>query len=377
MVAAVVGPVVVLAWAVLIAFVVQHRLATVHPVKRGEAVITPPPHKGPIQLPQSLIRTNPGGGPTIAVDQAERAIRDWWPLDERARAQNDGLAISALEDGPAAEFSLAVTRDNLVRGGNLRTVRPLRHLVVLVPEQHGYPAVFLAEVDTTLYRGGGSSPGVLGDEVTDIVVMRRSNASESWKAVIYDEGAFIGWPVFQPDAGPDGFEHPPSPGLKFTPATIPGLLAAYRQKWVDTRAHPSLKEFPFDDGVETSRAMQNVIDEMPSTSAKGLVDSLMYEADKAPDQPYVFGYRQPPTAGWALACFAFRYTDIYRSATGGLLYQDREANNWGSWLGPGFYSAITDYGLHQTCAAVPTVGSPYGIAVLGDERGVVDVRGTP
>jgi hypothetical protein len=213
--------------------------------------------------------------------------------------------------------------------------------------------------------------------VTDIVVMRRSKVNESWKAVIYEEGAFIGWPVFQPDAAADGFENPPSPTLKFEPATIPDLFAGYRQAWMDSGEHPSPAEFPFDDGVETSTAMQKVLEGERQDRAKGLAETVRYEADKAGDQPYVFGYRQPPTAGWALACFAYRYTAVYRSTTNRRLFQDRSANNWGGWLRPGSYSSITGHGLHQTCAAVPTIGSPYGIAVLGDESGLVDVRGAP
>jgi hypothetical protein len=129
--------------------------------------------------------------------------------------------------------------------------------------------------------------------------------------------------------------------------------------------------------VQTTAAMGSVIAGHQRERERGLLDRVTYYADPRDDSPFIFGYRQPPHAGWALACFAFRYHAAYRSASGARLFQDTYANNWGGWLAPGRYSSITDYGLQQTCAVVPPADGAGLIAVLGDEGGIVDVTGTP
>jgi hypothetical protein len=179
----------------------------------------------------------------------------------------------------------------------------------------------------------------------------------------------------QPDRFSDGFEKPPSTHLGWDPRLIPGLLVGYRQAYLEIGARPSQGEFPIDDGAWTTTAMETVIAGHKRERANHLLDDTTYYVDPIIENPIVFGYQQPPTGGWTLACFVFRYRAVYRSASGGELAQNATANNWGGWLAPGSYSSITAYGLHQTCASVPPPGSLGLIHVIGDEGGTVDVRG--
>lgn len=123
-----------------------------------------------------------GSFPAVTPSQARRIVTAWWPLHESGLVRNDIALTDALEAGPAREYDDAVSHDNLVRGGNLRVVRPDADLQVLVPWTPQLPASFLAEVKTTVY--GTTSDFPPDTPYTEILVFSRQNQRSPWTVML-------------------------------------------------------------------------------------------------------------------------------------------------------------------------------------------------
>lgn len=314
------------------------------------------------------------GGPFPAVtpSQARRIVSAWWPLHESALAGNDIALTDALEGGAAGTYDDAVSRDNMVRGGNLRVVRQHADLQVLVPWTPQLPASFLAEVNTTVY--GTTSDYPPGTPYTEILVFSRQNDKSPWTVLLrtgHTNPNFDDITAFP--QGDEVFDSaPPIPGW-ISPKDLPGRLAAY---WSYCYQYGPPSKPPFVQGYWTTQRCPTLQSNRLTALSEGIKTSGNYYADLSRDGFWEFNVY----GGWDLACFTVRL-DQHLTPISGLLFQEDSRNNYGGWLAPGRYSEITSSSLHQSCALIPptSAGTPLfpGIGIVGGEGGIVAVTGTP
>jgi hypothetical protein len=331
-------------------------------------IIRPPAHNGPIKVPGAFTVTGPEGA-VISPDQARALVRAWWPMEEQALAQNDSAVIDAIETGPAAEYNDAVTRDNLVRGGNLRQARQLVDVQVRVPAIAQYPGYFFAEVLTTTFA---TADAVEGHAIPyqEFLVFVRPGASTPWKVALDTGGNAGSWPPFSPVyAGGTQYEDTPTGQYLYDPLRLPQFFATLSSRYLRGGRPPQVMSSIFQPGYWTSQVFEDTLKHTAGEQRLDLIDKWSFSADAKRD-----GFYQFAVAGDSnLVCFTLRYL---RRVThlGGLVVQDDQQDNWGGWLKPGRYRTIEIQGLRQTCALDPP--SQRGqIQVFGGNGGVVDVKG--
>ncbi len=313
-----------------------------------------------------------GSFPAVTPSQARRIVTAWWPLHESGLVRNDIALTDALEAGPAREYDDAVSRDNLVRGGNLRVVRQDADLQVLVPWTPQLPASFLAEVKTTVY--GTTSDFPPDTAYTEILVFSRQNQRSPWTVMLRTGHTNANFDDITPfPQGDEVFDSAaPIPGW-ISPKDVPGRLAAY---WTYCYQHGPSPTTPFVQGYWTTQRCPTLQSNRLAAQNDGVRTGGNYYADLSRDGFWEFNVY----GGWDFACFTVRL-DQHLTPVTGLLFQNASHNNYGGWLAPGKYSEIATRWLHQSCALIPptpagTTQFP-GIGIVGGEGGIVAVTGTP
>lgn len=325
------------------------------------------PADQPVQLPRAMYgssRGRLGEEAVVSPLEAARAVRAFWPLEERAGACDDIALTDEIEVGPAREYADAVSRaDRAVRGLSLRTVRPLGAVHVYVPLQTSYPARFLAQVVTTTYTrvAAGTQAPPAGSAAVEILVFVRSGPRSPWKAAIdtiRTETTYV-------DAntpGAHGFEAPPPRPDWINPSAVPELLAHYWSQWLTTGHAPDPN--PFASGYATTVVGSQLASSTALDRAHGSDSRVAYYAS-ARDGVYQFA-----VDGQNLTCFAVRYhlrlTPVIAVYS---LLQDRARTHYGGLLPPGAYTSIDEGGLHQSCALIHVHGPSQGILVIGRQGG--------
>ena len=334
------------------------------------AIVRPPHHSGPVQPPAEMLAAA-GNQTLITPRQAEAVVRAWWAVAEPALAQNDTLATDAVETGPAAEYNDAVTQDNLVRGGNLRTARSLQAVEVSVPALRQYPGYFFASALTSTYASASSSAEARVP-YQEFLVFVRPSAAEPWKLALQTGGNGGAWPPFPPasDQGTE-YDQQPTDHYLLDPTTVPGFVANYRTRYIANGRRQQVSNAVVDSGFWADTQLQQVLGGIRNSSSQSMVERWTYAADVARDGFYQFA----TISGGNLVCFVNRY-QRQLSGLGRTINQDRARDSWGSWLAPGDYRSITLDGLQQTCALDPRSGAGL-VKLYGGNGGTVGATGQP
>jgi hypothetical protein len=332
------------------------------------AIIRPPHHEGPVNPPAEMGLSGENGT-LLTPAQAETIVRTWWRVAETALAQNDAAVTDLVETGPAAEYNDAVTADNLVRGGNLRTARPLQALEVRVPALRQYPGYFFAEVLTSTYATA-TADNAHRAPYQEYVVFVRPSADATWKVALNTGGNAGAWPPFPPTYD-QGTEYNALPSGQFVvdPAAVPATVASYRTDYVRNAGRPRLTGLFFEKGYWADTALRQLVDGVRVASQKSWVEHWTFSADSARDGFYQFATGD----GDNLVCFVNRY----RRSVAGLgvkVQQDADRDNWGSWLKPGNYAEVDVSGLQQSCVLDPKQGTTR-LQLYGGNGGIVGVTG--
>ena len=300
--------------------------------------------------------TAPAAAQVISPAAAVAVVDAMWPQREQALAGDDQAVTDRLETGVAREYDDAITADDLgLHERSLRIVRPHGPVRVFVPPETGYPADFLAEVETSEYE----TPSV---QWTEMMIFTEAAPGAPW-LLAFDTG-YAG-PLVQEPVRTAGGLDAAAPKLGWiAPASVGPMLASYWQHWKDDRSPPPGTVFA--PGYWTTEHGRNDI----ATTKQGGVSSdcgcrrwVTYRSD-ARDGVYQFAFT--PTAGYPLldlVCSTVRYSDVARPLAGQTLYQNPARTNWGGTLPPGNYSSITSEGLRQTCViASPSQGVALQVA---------------
>src|SRR5207249_4687452 len=96
----------------------------------------------------------------ITPSQAIEVVRDYWEANERAAMATDATLFEAIQTGPLLDADRgAVSASRALGRPGLRSPRPLRRVTPVVPHQRGYPARFLALIETVGVDGSGALTG--------------------------------------------------------------------------------------------------------------------------------------------------------------------------------------------------------------------------
>lgn len=352
----------------LIFVLVSSAIASFQPQDAEASIRSGTPSPSPI-LPSDLYL---GGGslPLVTPSQASQILAAWWPLHELALADNNIRLSDMLEAGPSREYDDAVSRDNIIRGGNLRVARHYTDSRVLVPWLAQFPAYFLAEVATTVY--GTSSDYAPGTPYTEVLVFSRASKQGPWMVMLrtgHTNSAFDEVTPFM--QGSEAFDSAAPRPNWISPVSVPLDLADYWNQCYSNGppAHP-----PFVQGYWTSQRCPQLQSDRLTALRQGIKTNGNYYASLKQDGFWEFNVY----GGWDFACFTLRL-DRQQRAINGVLLQNKSRSHYGGWLAPGTYSEITTSTLRQSCALIPPTprGTPEfpGIGIVGGEGGIVGVEG--
>lgn len=342
----------------------------------------------PAALPPELFLSN-SSGPIVDSVIAARVVGAFWPIEEKALANDDRATTNLIESGPAAEYANAISCEDQILGvQSLRTVRPANAFFVYVSRQTVYPVRFLAEVDTTVYgKSPYNAPGTnppAGTKFVEYLVFVKVAAQSAWKVVI-DTGWAGGWSTDQPTwespqatSGPPFNAPPPRPSW-IDPRTVPQALASYWQHWVTT-GNPAA-EPQFVPGYWTSVHGAELKKNHQEELTRGVVDHTEYFVELDKDGTYQFAVY----SGVDMECFTVRYRATLTAVhDGDKLHQNTRRDNYTVLLAPGQYSTIVASGLHQSCAMIaPSPNQPLyaglgpGIGIVGGQGGDTLLTGSP
>lgn len=259
----------------------------------------------------------------VTVAQANAIFEAVWFLRQEAFRTEDRSVMATFEAGPALES------DEVTCGCTKRDVRSnITALRLLVPDDHTFPATFLAEAVTTLD----------GAPYTQYLVINRQSASTPWM-VVSDPGEEGALRLVAAQTGRGGFDPLAS---SRSGAQLPNDLAAYWQSWVSRGHAPA--ETSLAAGTWTTVAGIKLA-KTPSgslTAFNGLIAKYRYQAG-ASDERWSFAVN-----GGTLTCGVVRLQTTW-SALGGDTWQPPDQSNWGANVAPGTYQSIVDTQIAQPC----------------------------
>ena len=308
-------------------------------------------HPAPATDPLPAALTAPGTvpGTVVSPDQAHAVLQAMWNLRTQAFLTDNRSLIAEFETGPALEA------DEVTCGCTTRGVRgPIAGESIFVPRQTVYPAVFLAEVETTL----------LGDPYLQYLVIARQSLATPWE-VVADPGESGTRRLDQPQVGPGGFDDAATPSASST--DLPSELAFYWHTWTEEGRAPAPS--PFARGQWTAQAGARFAKQPSGSwdSHNGLMGYYGFEGGGG-NEVWSFG-----TATGAITCGVVRWQTVWTYPGGGP-HQDSARRNWGPSVAAGTYQYMADTEIMQPCfiqrAGAPTVvtsglGDPDTIQGIG------------
>lgn len=300
--------------------------------------------------------------PVITPAQARAFVASFWPMREKALAEQDAIAIGRLETGAAGLIDQATNQDLLARSPfrSVARVRDHRQIMVFVPRQSTYPATFLAEVLTTYYD---QSQGAL----KQLLTFTKRDAASPWLLALDATATNLD---IDPAGMSDTFDPPPPDLPGVDPESFPQDLAEYWNSWWQT-GHESPTP-PFLAGYWTTERGALIAESGPGRidPGCGCKTTLKYTPDKDV-KPIVFNVQ----SGALLACFAIRIDESHTPLTG-YLRQGAGRNEWGGQLPPGLYRRIDQVAIREACIhASPAQGGV--LEVLGGPDEDISIQGTP
>jgi hypothetical protein len=340
--------------------------ATSTPYPSATATPTATPNPVLALAPLRTAAPDPNGA-VITQIAAEKLVRAMWPVRDLALSHRSPDAVRAVEDGPAGEWDAI----GCTMGCAPPSPRSIRDVHLFVPRQTAFPAAFMAQVLTTQYHDTSS--------LVEIMVFTRQSASAPW--FLSFDTSYSGIDRLREFPSIDlasGFEKPPAADRTVERSGLPGMLAAYWQRWADTGAAPPSTRFL--DGAFTTRQGQDIAATRTEMRSTGINSKLTYTADPAHDGVWSFAVNTLDSsnrlhADDVLTCGTVRYRDVGTPLTaGGAVVQGMDFMPYGSLLRPGGYSDVTMTGVHESCMLTHPGETPIQVeGINGHQTRVVGV----
>lgn len=272
----------------------------------------------------------------VSTAQADRVLRAYWDVHERALAEGDLATIAALDADPAAAWEHGAVACGCY---HVDQPRDLASATYLVPRQTSYPAFFVAEASES-YQG---TPWV------DVLVFTKHDANAKW--LVSFESGFAPHAIDQNRVAAADSTATPTPAQHQVASAVAAELAKVWQQAKEDGAIPEQNPFA-DEGQTEQRLTRLMASRQDQIQGNSLFGHYTFSASST--DPL---FEAATADGSDLACQPVRETVVYTAQPGYAVYQDDARKNWGSLLAPGNYRSVTTHDIWQTCfliGAVPT-----------------------
>jgi hypothetical protein len=279
----------------------------------------------------------------ITPSRADKAVHEYWSVNERAFMAYNADLLAKIQSSPLLEAQTASIKAAKAAGDPmLKSARPLKKLTTYVPHQQGYPAQFVALVETVKVDGSGN-PTEEGMAFYYRFAQPSENAS--WKANFYVLAA-LDTPARIAIAR-DGFATLVS-ATDSTYVVKPDQLPASLAKYLNTGVMTGSPQGPFAPGHLTTDAVTSLRKYRDNMSKLGYTVDLAYQAGQFFD-----AYRG--TDGRAVVLFNLQSTDKVAVPDGlHCIVQPKDnLRRWGGLVPPGSYSQLVEARLLQFVATDP------------------------
>ncbi len=312
-----------------------------------------PPTPASTPLPAVLDAPSPAHGAVITPIQAQQIVAADWTLRDEAFTYDNKPLLPEFETGPALES------DEVTCGCTSRSPRgPIESESLFVPRQRSYPAVFMAEVQTTFES----------EPYHQFLIVARTSAKSPWM-IVSDPGEESATPLQLAKEDRDGFDTAALPPR--SAQRLPAHLASYWQAWSDEGHAP--RGISFAPGAYTSQygetlAVQPQGSIYPNNGLDG------WSVNQPGRDVWSFG-----TTSGGITCGVMRTQYIWTAPDG--VYQDPQQNNWGPTVAPGVYRMDAETDIEQPCFEQHGGGHPP-VVISGEldpdtEQGVTAIPLVP
>ena len=295
---------------------------------------------------------------------AGKIVKDYWAANERAAATHDLEQFAQIETGPLLDVDRGSTQANkaLALPGPV-SPRPLHKVTTLVPHQRGYPAQFLALIETVTTDRAGR---LTTQPLTFLEHFTRQSPADSWKADFYvpvDPSRGLKFAIDR-----DGFITAlPTTSRKYVlePDQLAAALIDYWQGGLSTGTPVG----PFAPGSWTSDSVRAQRDHAAGMSRLGYQTDSRFIA-----RPFVQAYATD--TGDAIVLFAFDATELISvpDPNGCIVQPADRLQRWGGLVLAGAYSSVsTDY-LLELVASDPLAGPAAKVDVLAGTQDATAAR---
>jgi hypothetical protein len=286
--------------------------------------------------------------------KAVAVARDYWKTNEQATMRRDAELFARIHTGLILEADRAwvIAQQNLNRPA-LAAPRPLRQVTAYVPRQRGFPAEFIALIETVQVDDSGH-PSNAQNSFYDHFV--RPAADAGWKVDFTTADVNPGRPLkFALDR--DGYATAlPVDASEFVlpPNRVGAALATY----LDTGVKSGTGTGPFASGPMTTESVKLQREHDSYMTGQGYIEATEFKV-----LPYLHAYRSAD--GGAIVLFALRPYNRVTTPPDHCIIQPAQPakRQWGGLVPPGTFSAVFIENLLQLAATDPPAGA----------RGPVDV----
>jgi hypothetical protein len=298
-------------------------------------------------------------GEVITPTKAKSVVDDYWKTNEQAAIRRDAELFARIETGLLLETDVALIKTERALGQQGQAVpRPLRRVTIYVPHQRGYPAEFVALIETVQIDVTGQpndAPWTFYEHFT------RPSQDDAWKADFYSQ-VNPGRPFkFQLDAAGYATSLPAAASnFVLRPDALSAALATYQRTGVTSGSPYG----PFAPGPMTSYSVDLQRAHHDELAIRGFQESTEFNV-----LPYVHAYRA--VDGSAIVLFALRPSDtVTLPDPSTCMVQPASLRRWGALVPAGSYASITIDNLLQYMATNPldSPGAQVDVIGIGDEQ---------
>ena len=300
----------------------------------------------------------------ISPAAAAQVVRDYWAVNERGAVSQDVSVFAQVQTGALLDADRGVTQANRALGfPGLTSARPLRRVTTFVPHQTGYPAQFLALLETVGADVGGrltSQPVAFYDHFI------RPSVKDRWKADFYvtvDLSRGIKLAVDR-----DGYATAvaqSSTKYVVRPDQLATALIDYWQSGLTTGSPIG----PFAPGNLTTNSVRSLRDHASTMSSLGYRTETRFLA-----RPFVQAYQAAD--GDAVVIFVFEASEVVTPAgPGGCILQPAERlQRWGGLVPAGGYTSVATDTLVEVIAKDPVAAPHAQVDVLSGVQNDIAAR---
>jgi hypothetical protein len=309
-----------------------------------------------------------GPGPGVVTPaQATQVVRDYWRVNERAAMSHDADLFGSVQTGLLQEADTAIDKAAHALGApGLAAPRPLRRVTVYVPRQRGYPAEFLALIETV---GTNDQGQPTKDPIAFYDHFSRATAGAKWLADFASDVDPQRPLKFALDG--DGYASTVpanAGGYALKPEAVGDALIGYYSSGVES----GTPQGPFDIGKYSSGSVVSQRQYRDIVAQAGNLVSIDYTT-----RPFERAYRG--AAGSAIVLFAVQATASVTTSDPNhrCLLQPPDLRAWGGLVPAGSYSSLGIDDLLEMIAADPPARPGAKLTLLAQDDTRVGVRAAP